>query len=93
MIDYLDSLIGLFGYENEVVILGDVNACIPQFDLLGAQQLLLPPTSKVDHLHHGPSSANSTYESEAHRSISTIDHICPFHMLPTFLSCHVTEHK
>jgi len=25
-LDYFDSLIGLFGYENDVVILGDINA-------------------------------------------------------------------
>ena len=46
------------------------------------------------HLHLSPTPATSTYESEAHGSISTIDHIlCPSHVLPSLSSCHVIEEE
>jgi len=76
-LDYLDSLIGLFGYENNVVILGDINADpVPA----GGTMATSSPSEQgrilvqylgiflSAHLHLSPSSATSTYESETHRS-------------------------
>ena len=46
------------------------------------------------HLYLSPTPETSTYESEAHGSISTIDHIlCPSHVLPSLLTCHVIEEE
>lgn len=86
-LDYLDSLIGLFGYENNVVILSDINA---EPGPAGGTMATSPPSEQgrilvqylgsflYAHLHLSPSSATSTYESEAHRS-TYINKWSPWH--------------
>ncbi len=47
-----------------------------------------------DQTLQSPSLLTYTYESEAHGSVSTIDHIlCPSHTLPSFPSSHVMEEE
>ena len=102
-LNYLDSMINLLGYENDTFILGDMNA---DFGLTGAPMAFTPINEQGKilrqylqkwnflsaHLHLSPTPATSTYESETHGSISTIDHIlCPSHVLPSLSSCHVEE--
>ena len=104
-LDYLDSMINLLGYENDVFILGDMNA---DLGLTGGpmasthineqgkilQKYLQRWNFLSAHLHLSPTPATSTYESEAHGSISTIDHIlCPSHVLQSLSSCHVIEEE
>ncbi len=78
-LDYLDSLIGLYGYDNDVIILGDINAdpgscggpmtCKPSNE---QGKILLKYLKRWNfmsaHLHLSPSLATATYESEAWKS-------------------------
>ena len=107
-LEYLDSMINLLGYKNDVFILGDMNA---DLGLSGGPMASTPTNEQGKivmqylkrwnflsaHLHLSPTPATSTYESEAHgsiSSISTIDHIlCPSHVLPSLLSCRVIEEE
>ena len=103
-LDYLDSMINLLGYENDVFILGDMNADLglsggPMASTLINEQgkILMQYLKRWNflsaHLHLSPTLATSTYESGAHGSISTIDHIlCPSHVLPSLLSCLITHY-
>ena len=99
-------MINLLGYENDVFILGDMNA---DLGLSGGPMASTPTNEQgkilmqylkrwnflsAHLLHLSPTLATSTYESEAHGSISTIDHIlCSSHVLPSLLSCHVIEEE
>ena len=82
----------------DVVIMGDFNA---DLGLLGGPMTHSPPNEQgkilnkyltrwkfiSTHLHLCSSLPIYTYESEAHDSLSTIDHIlCPSHMLHKFSS-------
>ena len=104
-LEYLDSMINLLGYENDVFILGDMNA---DLGLTGGPMASTPINEQGKilrqylqrwnflsaHLHLSPTPATSTYESEAHGSISTIDHIlCPSHVLQSLSSCHVIKEE
>ena len=96
-------MINLLGLDNDVFILGDINADLgpgggPMASTAINEQgkILMQYLKRWNflsaHLHLSSSPETSTYESEACCSISTIDHIlCPSHVLPSLSSCHVIE--
>ena len=102
-LDYLDSLINTLGYDCDIVILGDFNAdpgpsggpkCSTPSNEQG--KILIQYLNRWNflstHLHLGSSLCSHTYESEAHGSFSTIDHIlCQEHLLPSFHKSFVLE--
>ena len=104
-LDYLDSIINLFGFDNDVFILGDINADLG----LGGGPMASTPINEQGkilmqylkrwnflsaHLHLSPTPETSTYESEAHGSISTIDHIIclPNNSDHLPITCHISTH-
>ena len=104
-LDYLDFMINLLGYDNDVLILGDINTDLglgggpmastsinEQGKIL--TQYLKDGTFYLPTFISAPNPATSTYESEAHGSLSTIDHVlCPSHIFPSLSSCHVIEEE
>ena len=96
-LDYIDSLINLLGYENEVIILGDINADPGIFGDPNEQgRILRQYLSRWNftsvHLYLGSSTHSHTYISEAHNSESTIDHIlCHSRFLDAFTSAKVLD--
>ena len=99
----LDSLVNSLGYDNDIIILGDFNADLgpaggPNCSTPSNEQgrILTHYLSRWNflstHLHLGSSVCSHTYESEAHGSFSTIDHIlCPEHLLSSFHKSLVLE--
>ena len=84
-LDLLDATLGLYGLDNDVYILGDLNA---DLGTEGGPQACTPANEHGRillrylrrwkylsyHLHLSPSQSTHTYESEAHESLSTINH-------------------
>lgn len=97
-LDLLDSLISFYGSSSDVILLGDFNA-----DLECGGPWASTPVNEQDwnlrqyldvwdfifyHPHLNGSIDNHTYESEAHGSISCIDHVIgPHYFLLSILSC------
>lgn len=102
-LDYLDSLINLYGIDNDIVVLGDFNADLglhggPMATTSSNEQGRILHRYLHDwnflsvHLHLNQSHDSATYESEAHGSRSTIDHIlCPSRFFNSFRSCYVLD--
>ena len=96
-------LLAICGLENDVYILGDLNADLgteggPQACTLANEhgRILLQYLHRWKylsyHLHFSPTQSTHTYESEAHGSLSTIDHFLgPSHMLSSISRCVVAE--
>ena len=97
-LDHIDAILQLLPTSADVIIMGDFNADLgPE----GGPKCTTPENEQgkiflqylrswnyiSTHLYLSPMSASFTYESEAHSSLSTIDHIiCPRHLLPSFCS-------
>ena len=93
-LDYLDSMINLLGYENDVFILGDMNA---DLGLSGGPMASTPINEQGKilrqylqrwnflsaHLHLSPTPATSTYESEA-RAMAPYQQLTTFFALPMY---------
>lgn len=102
-LDCLDSIISLHSIDSDIVILGDLNAD-PGFaggpfartNVNEQGKILLSYLNRWSfvstHLHLNSRTPSHTYESEAHGSVSTIDHIlCPSYLLPSFRKSVVLE--
>ena len=102
-LDLLDATLGLYGLDNEVYILGDLNA---DLGTEGGPQAYTPANEHSPillrylrrwkylsyYLHLSPSQPTHTYESEAHGTLSTIDHFLGLlHMLSSISKCAVGE--
>ena len=102
-LDLLDATLGFYSLDNDVYILGDLNA---DLGTEGGPQACTPANEHGHillrylrrwkylsyHLHLSPSQSTHTYESEAHGSLSTIDHFLgPSHMLSSISKCVVAE--
>ena len=98
MLDHIDTILQLLPTSADVIIMGDFNADLGQE---GGPKCTTPANEQgkiflrylrswnyiSTHLYLSPMSESFTYESEAHSSLSTIDHIiCPRHLLPSFRS-------
>ena len=96
-LDYLDSLVNLLGFDNEVVILGDINADPGIHGVPNEQgRILLRYLTRWNytsvHLHLCSPRNSHTYFSEAHSSSSTIDHIlCHTRFLDAFVFAKVLD--
>ena len=90
-------------FDHNVIVLGDLNADPgsdggPLSTTPSNEQgrILLRYLAKWEllsvHLHTCSTALTHTYTSEAHNSISTIDHLLePVHLLPSFFNCFVNE--
>ena len=102
-LDYIDSTIMHFAFDNNVMVLGDLNADPgsdggPLATTPSNEQgrILLRYLAKWEfssvHLHTCSTPLTHTYTSEAHNSVSTLDHLlAPAHLLPSFSSCFIIQ--
>ena len=101
-LDYLDSLISNLGLVSDIIIIGDLNADPgpaggPNSSTSSNEQGLifiqyLKPWNFVSSHLVLSSPPFHTYESKAHGSLSTIDHIlCPSFLLSSFVKSCVLE--
>ena len=104
-LDQLGAALGLYGLDSDVFVMGDFNADLgrdggikvcTQVNEQG--RILLWYISKWNYcsyqLYLSPSQPTATYESEAHSSLSMIDHLLgPTHLLPIFKACFVGEEE
>ena len=102
-LDFLNGIFLQLSVSHDVIILGDMNADLgvaggPRASTSVNEQgkILLRYLGRWDflsvHLHVGPSHSSHTYCSEAHGTLSSIDHIlCSRHLLSSFSSCFVAD--
>lgn len=102
-LDYIDSIVMHLSFDNNVVILGDLNADpgpaggpLSSTTVNEQGRILLRYLAKWNyvsvHLHTCSTPLSHTYTSDAHNSSSTIDHILvPQHLLGSFSNCYIIE--
>ena len=100
-LDQLEAMLMLLPSGAEVVIMGDFNADLGHLggprsctQINEQGKILYRYISKWNfistHLHLQTTASSITYESDAHSTLSTLDHIlCPSFMLPKFISAYV----